>query len=217
MHVPDCKYFHSFVASAGIYSEAPAAAGHIRDVFAEYERMFGADSLTRKSGRPKGRSSSSQRHINPVRDGSLSLSNPSQQSVHDGVQDRDCTMTPGSAKVGSDGFSAGRLTNMESDDGRSSSQMEDQQRREPTERTLTQSNPPSRKRSGASEESHVLDPKRSRGSSRLSARRASEAKKTSTCSNPHEGERLRHAFPRHWWDKQWKFETSAAYPWVLST
>jgi len=43
-----------------------------------------------------------------------------------------------------------------------------------------------------------------RGSSRLSARRVSEAKKTSIRSNPHKGERLRHAFPRHCRDKQWE-------------
>jgi len=157
------------------YTEAPAAAGHIHDVFAEYERMFGADSLTRKSGQQKGRSSSSQHRTNPVRDGSLLL----------------------------DGSSAGRLTNMERDDGGSSSQMEDQQRQEPTERTPTQPNPPSRKRSSSPEESHVLDPKRSCGSSRLSPRRASEPK-TSTRSNSYKEERLRHAFPRHCRDKQWE-------------
>ena len=56
------------------YTEAPAAAGHIHDVFAEYERMFGADSLTRKSRQPKGQSSSSQHRTNPVRDRSLSYS-----------------------------------------------------------------------------------------------------------------------------------------------
>jgi len=113
-------------------------------------------------------------------------------------------MTPGSARIGSDGSSAGCLTNMERDDGGSSPQMEDQQHREPAECTLTQSNPPSRKRSGAPEQSHLRDPKRSRGSSRLSARRVSEAKKTSIRSNPHKGERLRHAFPRHCRDKQWE-------------
>lgn len=32
--------------------EAPASAGHVHDVFAEYEKTFGADSSTRKSRRP---------------------------------------------------------------------------------------------------------------------------------------------------------------------
>src|SRR5215471_94552 len=110
-------------------------------------------------------------------------------------------MTPGSVKIRSNGVSAGHLANMERDDGGSSSQMEDQQQWESAERTLTQPSPPSRKRSGAPEESHVLDPKRSHGSSRLSARRVSEAKKTSICLNPHKGERLWHAFPHHCRDK----------------
>jgi hypothetical protein len=81
--------------------------------------------------------------------------------------------------------------------------MESQQHREPAERTPTQPNPPSRKRSGAPEESHVPAAKRSRGSSRLSARRSSEVKKMSTRSNSHKEERLRHAFPRQCRDKQW--------------
>ncbi len=115
---------------------------------------------------------------------------PSQESLHD---EHDFIMNLGSAKVGRDGFSAGRLTNRERDDGGPSSQMEDQQCREPTERTPTQPNPPSRK-------SHdVLDPRRPRDSSRLSAERASKAKKMSTRSNSHKEERL-----RHYQDKQWE-------------
>jgi hypothetical protein len=37
------------------YIEVPAAAGNIHHVFAEYEKKFGVDSLTRKSTWPKGR------------------------------------------------------------------------------------------------------------------------------------------------------------------
>ena len=51
------------------HSAAPATAGRIHDVFAEYEKKFGVDSLTRKSGALKERGSSSPRCINPVRDG----------------------------------------------------------------------------------------------------------------------------------------------------
>jgi hypothetical protein len=131
---------------------------------------------------PSSLFSPSSRGTNPVRHGPLTLDNPSQpsqQSVHDehGVQGRECAMTLGSSRIGSDGSSAGCLTNMERDDGGSSSQMEDWQHRESAECALTQSNPPSRKTSGAPEQSHLWDPKRSRGSSRLSARRVSEAEK----------------------------------------
>ena len=187
------------------YTEAPAAAGHIHDVFAEYEKEFGAGSFMRKSGRPKGRSSPPSRRTNPVVHGSPALDNPYQQSVNDehGVQDPDGTIASKPSEIESGGSSTGCLTNIERENGGSSSQMEGQQRRESAERTPTQPNPPSRKRSGAPEESHVPAAKRSRGSSRLSARRSSEAKKMSTRSNSHKEERLRHAFPRQCRDKQW--------------
>jgi len=83
------------------------------------------DSLTRKSGQPKGRSSSSPRCTNPVCDGCLSLNNPSQQSVQDdhGLRDLDRTITTSPAKAGSDGLSAGCL--MERDGGASGPEIED--------------------------------------------------------------------------------------------
>jgi hypothetical protein len=65
------------------YLEAPASTSHIHHVFTEYEKTFGADSLTRKSGQQKGRSSSSSSGTSPVRDESLSLNNPSEGSIHD--------------------------------------------------------------------------------------------------------------------------------------
>jgi len=75
---------------------------------------------------------STTRGTNPVRHGPLTLENPSQPSQQS-VHGRECAMTPGSARIGSDGSSAGCLTNMERDDGGSSSQMEDQQHRESAE------------------------------------------------------------------------------------
>jgi hypothetical protein len=53
--------------------EAPASAGHAYDVFAEYEKTFGADSSTRKPRQRKERNSSSSHGASPVRDKSLSL------------------------------------------------------------------------------------------------------------------------------------------------
>lgn len=55
------------------HSEAPASAGHVYDVFAEYEKTFGADSSTRKPRQRKERNSSSSHGASPVRDKSLSL------------------------------------------------------------------------------------------------------------------------------------------------
>lgn len=186
------------------YAEAPAAAGHVHDVFAEYEKRFGVDSRTRKSGRPKGRSSPSRHPTNPVCDETPSLDNPSQQSIRDegqGVQVLDRTITASPVEVGSDGLSAGCLTNIERDGGgRSSAEMEDQQRQEPTPPNPPST--PSRKRSGPPTGSHAPSRKRLRGSSRVLARKAREARETLTRSDSHE-ERLRHAFPRHCRDKDW--------------
>jgi len=57
-------------------AEAPAAAGHIHDIFAEYEIRFGSDSSTRKSGQRKGSSPSSLHGTKPGGGMSLSHSVP---------------------------------------------------------------------------------------------------------------------------------------------
>ena len=172
-------------------TEAPAAASHIHDVFAEDGKKFGADSRTQKSRQPKGRSSSSPRRTNPVCDRSLSFNNPSQ----------DLDRTP-RALPRPEATAFPLAVPMERDGGGPSPEMEDQ-RLEPTGSDPTAPNPPSRKRSGPPTGSHVLSPKRSCGSSRVVARRARETKKTSTCSDSHKEERLRHAFPLHCRDKEW--------------
>lgn len=87
--------------------------------------------------------------------------------------------------------------------------MEGQQQREPTRSTLSppnQQNEFSRKRSGPPTGSHAPPSKRSRGSSKVVARRAKEAegKPTRPDSHKDEEETLRHAFPRHYRDKEWE-------------
>jgi len=116
-----------------------------------------------------------------------------------GLQDLNRTITASPAKAGSYGLSTS--CPMERDGGGPSPEMEDQPL-EPTGSDPTKPNPPSRKRSGPPTGSHVPSPKRSCGSSRVAARRSRETKKTSTCSDSHKEERLRHAFPRHCWDKE---------------
>lgn len=149
--------------------EAPASAGHIHDVFAEYEKTFGVDSLTRKSGQRKERSSSSH-GASPVRDESLLL-NPNDGSVHveHGPQHPDCTMISIPTKAGSGGlYYANHVTGIGHDCSWPRSQMEEQQQQqEPTRNTATPLNPPLRKRPGLPVGSHApSSPKRPRGSSR---------------------------------------------------
>jgi len=191
--------------------EAPASAGHIHDVFAAYEKTFGTDSLARKSGQRKERSSSSSHGVSPVRDESLTL-NPNEGSVRveHGPPHSNCTMTSIPTKAGSGGLYTNHVTNMERGcSGPHHSRMEEQQQQhEPTRSTATPPNPPSRKRSGLPAGSHAPCPKRSRGSSQASAGKARKARKArnteaSRRSDFHKEKPLRHVFPRHCRDKEW--------------
>ena len=140
----------------------------------------------------------------------VSTKNPSEDSVHDerGLQDRSRTAS-NHTDVESGGLYSGHLANTERDGCEPSHQMEDQQRREPTRSNPTPPNPlnaSSRKRSGPSTASQAPSPKRTRGSSRVAARKAREAEGMPTNSHCHkEGEEtLRHVFPRHCRDKEWE-------------
>ncbi|KAF2190082.1 hypothetical protein K469DRAFT_747334 [Zopfia rhizophila CBS 207.26] len=62
---------------------APASAGHIHDIFAEYEKTFGEGSMKQKSRERKQWCQPPSRPTNPIRDGSLSLASPSGELVLD--------------------------------------------------------------------------------------------------------------------------------------
>jgi hypothetical protein len=182
--------------------EAPASGSHIHDFFAEYEKTFVADSLARKSGQRKERSSSSSSHgVSPV------PLNPSEGSVRveHGQQHSNCTITSIPTEAGSGDLYTNHITNMERGcSGPHHSRMEEQQQQQ---QELTRShaispNPPSRKRPGLPAGSHVPCPKRSRGSSQVSARKARNTE-TSGRSDFHKEKALRHVFPRHCRDKEW--------------
>ena len=176
-------------------AEAPAAAGHIHDIFAEYEIRFGSDSSTRKSGQRKGSSPSSLHGTKPGGDESLALSAQSEGSalVEHEPQDPDCTIT---SFLGNGGLDAGYATNTKSDCDEPSSRTEDgcRQQNEAPLSVPTAPNPLPRKRSCLPARPQRPSRKRACGPSRrtaLQARREVEAEESSARFNSHEGLRRR--------------------------
>jgi len=176
-------------------AEAPAAAGHIHDIFAEYKIRFGSDSSTRKSGQRKGSSPSSLHGTKPGRDESLAFSAQSEGSalVEHEPQDPDCTTT---SFPGNGGLDTGYATNTERNCDEPSSRTEDgcRQQNEAPLSVPTAPNPLPRKRSRLPAQPQRPSRKRACGPSRRTALRARgemEAEESSARFNSHDGLRRR--------------------------